>query len=394
MIYLDNAATTPLAPEVLDAMRPFLAEEFGNASSVHQLGGHARVALEAAREMIARAIQAEPREIVFTSGGTEADNTAIKGPLFKQYAEHKDWSKIRIVTSHAEHLAVLEPMEWFTKFGAEVTYVPVSSFGHALADNDGIAGDTTLVSLMMVNNETGAINPIAEIANTVKKKTNALIHTDAVQAFGKISVDVKALGIDFLSLSAHKIHGPKGIGALYIKSGTPWEPLLHGGSQERNRRGGTEAVALAVGFAEAVKQLPLLFNDGNHPPVPSYSQARRMGSLREYLLTKLAEIPEIILNSATDESSVDSIVNFTFMDDVLARLEADTLIMRFDLEGIAVSNGSACTSGSQQPSHVLLAMGKSKEVASKSVRVSFSRYNRVEDIDQLVEVIGKVLRTI
>jgi cysteine desulfurase len=391
MIYLDNAATTPLAPEVLDAMRPFLTEEFGNASSVHQLGSRARVVLEAARETIARAINAEPREIVFTSGGTEADNAAIKGALFKQYAERNEWNKLKMVTSRAEHLAVLEPVEWFTKFGAEVTYAPVSSFGHALADSDSIAGDTTLVSLMMVNNETGAINPIAEIANTVKKKSSALIHTDAVQAFGKISVDVKALGIDFLSLSAHKIHGPKGIGALYIKSGTPWEPLLHGGSQERNRRGGTESVALAVGFAEAVKQLLLLINDGNHPPATSYSQAHRRGSLREYLLTKLAQIPEVILNSAADESSIDSIVNFSFIPEVLTRLEADTLIMRFDLEGIAVSNGSACTSGSQQPSHVLLAMGKSKEIAMKSVRVSFSRYNTVEDIDRLIEVIGKII---
>jgi len=371
-------------------MRPFLEGEFGNASSVHQLGSRARVAIEAARETVARAIGAETREIVFTSGGTEADNAAIKGATLKQYAELKDWSKIKIVTSRAEHLAVLEPVEWLAKFGAQVTYVPVGSFGHALFEGDSIASDTTLVSLMMVNNETGAINRIAEISNIVKQRSKALVHTDAVQALGKILIDVKELGVDLLSLSAHKIHGPKGIGALYIKSGTPWEPLLHGGSQERNRRGGTEAVALAVGFSEAIKRLPLLFKEGNHPPAPSYSQAHRRGSLREYLLSKLAQIPKIVLNSATDESSVDSIVNFTFTPDVLARLDADSLIIRFDLEGIAVSNGSACTSGSQQPSHVLLAMGKSKEVASKSVRVSFSRYNTIEDIDRLVEVIGKI----
>ncbi len=237
---------------------------------------------------------------------------------------------------------------------------------------------------MMVNNETGAINPISEIIKIVKANSNALVHTDAVQALGKIPIDVKALGIDLLSLSAHKIHGPKGIGALYIKSGTPWEPLLHGGSQERNRRGGTESVALAVGFAEAIKRLPS----------PHWGRGQGEGgvaSLRTYLLTKLAQFPEIVLNSATDESSVDSIVNFTFTNEVLARLDADALIIRFDLEGIAVSNGSACTSGSQQPSHVLLAIGKSKEVASKSVRVSFSRYNTVEDIDRLVEVVGKII---
>jgi cysteine desulfurase len=387
MVYLDNAATTPLAPAVLDAMRPFLTEEFGNASSVHQLGSRARVALETARETIARAINAEPREIVFTSGGTEADNAAVKGAIFKQYAEHNDWSKIKIVTSRAEHLAVLEPTEWFAKLGAEVTYVPVSPFGHALADSNNIANDTTLVSLMMVNNETGAIDPIAELSNIIKENSNALMHSDAVQALGKMPIDVKALGIDFLSLSAHKIHGPKGIGALYIKSGTPWERLLHGGSQERNRRGGTEAVALAVGFAEAVKQLP-------SPPWGSGASSAMQGevSLRKYLLSKLAQIPEVILNSASDESSIDSIVNFSFKQELLSRLDADALIIRFDLEGIAVSNGSACTSGSQQPSHVLLAMGKSKEVAAKSVRVSFSRYNRVEDIDRLIEVIGKILR--
>jgi cysteine desulfurase len=392
MIYLDNAATTPLAPEVLDAMRPFLDAEFGNASSVHQLGAHARVALEAARETVARAINAEPREIVFTSGGTESDNAAIKGAIFKQYEAHNDWKKLKIVTSQAEHLAVLEPIEWLAKLGTSVTYVPVGTFGNALFDGDQMASDTSLVSLMMVNNETGAINPITEIGGIVKKKSNALVHTDAVQALGKIPIDVKELGIDMLSLSAHKIHGPKGIGALYIKSGTPWEPMLHGGSQERNRRGGTEAVAIAVGFAEAIKLLPILFKQGDHPPAPSYSQAHRRGSLRAYLLTKVAQIHEVILNSATDESSVDSVVNFSFTPEVLGRMDADSLIIRFDLEGIAVSNGSACTSGSQQPSHVLLAMGKSKDVASKSVRVSLSRYNTTEDIDRLIEVIHKILK--
>jgi cysteine desulfurase len=381
MIYLDNAATTPLDPKVLDTMRPYFEGEFGNASSVHQLGTHARVALESARETVARAINAEPREIVFTSGGTESDNAAIKGAAFKQYAEHNDWKNIKIVTSRAEHLAVLEPTEWIAKFGASVTYVPLSPFGHALLDGDCVASDTTLVSLMMVNNETGAINPISEIVNVVKAGSSALVHTDAVQALGKMPIDVKAMGVDMLSLSAHKIHGPKGIGAIYIKSGTPWEPLMHGGSQERNRRGGTEAVALAVGFAEAVK-IASGYMDG----------VDSVGLLRKHLLNKLAKIPEIVLNSATDDTSIDSIVNFTFTPEVLSRMDADSLIIRFDLEGIAVSNGSACTSGSQQPSHVLLAMGRSKDVASKSVRVSFSHHNTTEDIDRLVEVIRKILK--
>ncbi len=387
MVYLDNAATTPLAPEVLEAMRPYLAEEFGNASSVYRLGSRARVAIEEARETVARAIHAEPREIVFTSGGTESNNAAIKGAIFKQYEEHKAWNKLQIVTSPTEHQAVLEPTEWLSELGASVAYASVSPFGHVLLDGFGnrITSDTSLVSLMMVNNETGAINPISEITKIIKAKSKALVHTDAVQTLGKIPIDVKALGVDFLSLSAHKIHGPKGIGALYIKSGTPWEPLLHGGSQERNRRGGTEAVALAVGFAEAIKHIP-------SPPWGRGQGEGDFASLRKHLLTKLAQIPEVVLNSATDDTSVDSIINFSFTPEVLARLDADALIIRFDLEGIAVSNGSACTSGSQQPSHVLLAMGRSKEVARKSVRVSFSRYNTMGDIDRLIEVIVEILK--
>ncbi|HEX5316633.1 MAG TPA: aminotransferase class V-fold PLP-dependent enzyme, partial [Candidatus Kapabacteria bacterium] len=249
--------------------------------------------------------------------------------------------------------------------------------------SEQLFGNTALVSLMMVNNETGAINPISEIISGVKNKSKALTHTDAVQAFGKMPIDVKELGVDFLSLSAHKIHGPKGIGALYIKSGTPWEPLLHGGAQERNRRGGTEPVALAVGFAEAVKILPARVDGVDH-----------VGQLKKYLLNKLGEIPEIVLNSAADSSSSNFIVSFSFIPEVLARLDADALIIRFDLEGIAISNGSACTSGSLQPSHVLLAMGKSKEVAMKSVRVSFSRHNTMEDIDRLVLAVEKILNSL
>ncbi len=385
MIYLDNAATTPLAPEVLEAMRPFFEGEFGNASSVYRLGSRARVALEDARDVIARAIHAEPREIVLTSGGTEADNAAIKGAIFQKLREKKSLQEIGIVTSPAEHHAVLEPIEWFSKLGSVVSFAGVDKYGRVSPDGIAapIAKDTALVSAMMVNNETGAINPILEITEAVKARSNALVHTDAVQALGKLPIDVKELGVDFLSLSAHKIHGPKGIGALYIKSGTPWEPLLHGGAQERNRRGGTEPVALAVGFAEAVT-----FS------AAQVDISKGVGRLRTYLLGKLAEIPEVVLNSAVDSSSSNFIVSFSFIPEVLARLDADALIIRFDLEGIAVSNGSACTSGSQQPSHVLLAMGKSSEVAMKSVRVSFSRYNTIGDIDRLMEATRKILTSL
>jgi cysteine desulfurase len=383
VIYLDNSATTPLSPEVLQAMQPYFAGEFGNASSVHTLGAHARVALEQARETIARSIHAEPKEIIFTSGGTESNNAAIKGIFFKHYKEHfggKPWSDFEIVTSPTEHHAVLEPIEWTSKLGAKISFVRVDPIGRALPESvaQQLTPQTSLVSIMTVNNELGTINPIAEIAAIVREHSSAIIHSDAVQAFGRIPIDVKALDIDMLSLSAHKIHGPKGIGALYVRGGIEWEPLLHGGSQERNRRGGTEAVALAVGFAEAVK-----LSSG-------YSDHFR--NLRTHLLKKLAAIPEAVLNSAADDCSVNSIVSFSFIPEVLSRLDADALIIRFDLEGIAVSNGSACTSGSQQPSHVLLAIGKSRDVATKSVRVSFSRYNTTDEIDQFVNALLRIIR--
>jgi len=404
MIYFDNSATTSIAPEVLEAMQPFLEGEFGNASSVHTIGSRARVALEGAREIIAQAIHAEPKEIVFTSGGTESNNSAIKSALFHHYIEHfsgNAWSDLHTITTPAEHQAVLEPFEWISKLGAKVSYASVDGFGHAIPESidEQLTDNTAFVSIMMVNNETGAINPISEIAAKVKSRSKALIHSDGVQALGKIPIDVRELGVDFLSLSAHKIHGPKGIGALYIKAGTPFEQLLHGGSQERNRRGGTEAVALAVGFGEAVSfAVPEVFEaDAIKGPTGLKAQNGPKGfsehyrNLRRHLLGKLKEIPEVVLNSASDESSVDPIVNFSFTPEVLARLDADALIIRFDMEGIAVSNGSACTSGSQQPSHVLLAMGKSADIAMKSVRVSFSRYNTISEIDMFIKALRNII---
>ena len=378
MIYLDNSATTPLAPEVLRAMLPFMEGEFGNASSVYTLGSRARVALEGARETIARYINAEPREIVFTSGGTESNNTAISGPIFHSHFAGKAWNEMSVVTGHAEHHAVLQPVEFLEKFGVHTRYADVDRTGHIMLESIGnkIDHKTLLVSCMMLNNEVGAINPIREIVHLVKERSSVLVHSDAVQALGKMRIDVKELGVDLLSLSAHKIHGPKGIGALYTRSGISWEPLMHGGAQERNRRGGTEAVALAVGFAEAIRLLP-----------DSETASDHFQTLRSYLLARLSEIPEIILNSATDTTATDAIVNFSFVPDVLSKLDADSLLIRFDLEGIAISNGSACTSGSLQPSHVLLAMGLGKEVASKSVRVSFSRYNTKGDVDRFIEAL-------
>ncbi len=371
-----------MLPEVRAAMEPYFAGEYGNASSVHQLGRSARTAIEEARETVARVIGAEPREIIFTSGGTESNNTAIKGALFAHYAEHfagKIWQDMGIVSSEVEHDSVLGPIQWMSKIGAKPNFVKTDEFGGVSVEAvaEALAPETAIVSLMMVNNETGAISPIGPISQMIRERSHAVFHADAVQSLGKLPIDVRELGVDMLTLSAHKIHGPKGIGALFVRSGVKLEQLHHGGSQERNRRGGTEAVALAVGFAEAVRHMQ--------------GHTHHFRSLRQYLLERFARIPEVLLNSANDEHSVDTIVNFTFVPEVRARLDADTLIIRFDMEGIAVSNGAACTSGSQQPSHVLLALGKGSDVASKSVRVSFSRFNTTADIDRLLEVIGKVL---
>jgi len=379
VIYLDNSATTAIAPEVLEAMLPYLQVEYGNASSVHSLGSKARVALEEARETIARFINAEPREIVFTSGGSESNNAAIKGTLFHAALSNKALSDLHAITSPVEHHAVLEPLEWMSKFGVSISYAPVDEFGRVIvpAAQELFYTKTTLASFMMVNNETGTINPIRDLAEAIKGNSNAIFHSDAVQALGKVKIDVKDLGVDLLSLSAHKIHGPKGIGALYIKSGTPWEPFIHGGSQERNRRGGTEATALAIGFAKAVELLS--------------GHKTELHILHGYLLSRLQAVSGVILNSATGDASVNEIVNFSFTPEILGQLDADALIIRFDMEGIAVSNGAACTSGSQQPSHVLLALGKSRDIATKSIRVSLSRYNTLSDIDRFIEALRRII---
>jgi cysteine desulfurase len=383
VIYLDNSATTPIAPEVRDAMLPYLTDEYGNASSVYQLGTRARVALEDARGVIAQAIGADARELVFTANGTEANNMAIKGAVMQRHFDGASFKSLRVITSPAEHHAVLHPVEYLAKMGVQVAYAQCDSAGviSEEAVKKELKKDIAVVSLMLVNNEVGAISPIGRIGPIIKGVTDkALFHTDAVQALGKMPINVRELGVDMLSLSAHKIHGPKAIGALFIKSGTKLEPLMHGGAQERNRRGGTESVALAVGFAKAVELAQA-----------SLEQTRaHLAELRSYLLSKLAEIPEVVLN--TDPTrSIESIVNFSFIPPVLEKLDGEALLIRFDLENIAVSNGSACTSGTVQPSHVLMAMGKGKDVASKSIRVSFSRYTSKSDVDVFVEGLKKIV---
>ena len=384
MIYLDNSATTPLDERVLDAMGPYLRDGFGNASSIYELGRSARIALEDARATVASAIGAEESEIVFTSGGTEANNHAIQGAVFAVHLAGRNFKEQTISVSQVEHHAVLEPAEFVEKLGVKVHRIGVDSDGivdiHTFRSS--LSKNTSLVSVMSVNNETGSINPIKEIASLTRELSPlSLIHTDAVQALGKIDISVKDWGVDLLSLSAHKIHGPKGIGALYVRRTVMIEPLLHGGAQERNRRGGTEAVALAVGFAKAAEI------------VMHEKEVRReyIHLLHDYLIRRLLEIEGVVLNSSTTGKSVNNIINITFTPEVLAKVEGDALIIRFDLDGIAVSNGSACTSGALQPSHVLLAMGKGEEVARKSIRVSLSHTNTTEDLDAFLVTLQKIL---
>jgi cysteine desulfurase len=383
LIYLDNSATTQIDTEVVEAMEPYLHEGYGNASSVHELGRKARVALENARETVAKFIGADTRELVFTSSGTEANNTAIKGPIFQQHLAGKPFDQLSLVTSPVEHEAVLQPANFLASLGVKIRLLRVDEGGHiGLSEVSGcVTSDTTLFSLMLVNNEVGAINDLASISRQViVTSPNILIHTDAVQALGKIAIDVRKLGADFASFSAHKIHGPKGIGALYVKSGTKSEPLVHGGAQERNRRGGTESVALAVGFAKAVELAEKRMEEEN----------QQVELLGRRLRSTLEAFPGIVINSPS-EQWLPWILNFSFTPELLQRIDGEALLIRFDLEGIAVSNGSACTSGTMQPSHVLLAMGKGSEVASKSIRVSLSHHTTDVEIEQFLDMLGRLM---
>jgi len=377
-IYLDHTATTPVDPRVLDAMLPYFSETFGNASSVHWYGQQAKVVLEQARETIARSIGAESGEVFFTSGGTESDNFAIKGVA----AVAGPKGKRHIVTTRVEHHAVLEPCEHLAREGFEVTYLPVD--GHALVSpgliSESLTASVCLVSIMYANNEVGTIYPIQEIAS-VAHRHGVFVHTDAVQALGRVPLDVRTLGVDLMTISAHKIYGPKGIGALYVKRGTELDPLLQGGGQERGKRPGTENVPLAVGFAKAV-ELAVAEMD---------TEPRRLKSLRDDLEARIAaEIPYALVNGHPT-SRLPHILNIS-MDSGRVLLEGEMLLMNMDLKGIAVTSGSACTSGSMQPSHVLLAMGRDPRTAKATLRFAFGKSNTKEDIDYVVESLKSVVR--
>lgn len=372
-IYLDHAATTPIDPEVLREMLPFFNEIYANPSSIYRLAQQAKGEIEKAREKVAKLINARPEEIIFTSGGTESDNMALKGIAYanKEKGNH-------IITSKIEHHAVLNTCKWLEKQGFKVTYLPVDKYGVVEPDElkKNLTEKTILISIMHANNEVGTIEPILEMAKIARER-GIYFHTDAVQTVGKIPVDVEKLGVDLLSLSGHKIYGPKGIGALYIRKGTKIEPLIHGGHHEKDKRAGTENVPGIVGLGKAceiaIRKIP--------------QEIERMKKLSDRLSKGIRrEIDEVIFNGHPEER-VPGILNVC-----IKYVEGESMLINLDLEGIYVSSGSACTSGSLEPSHVLRAMGLPPEVAHGSLRFSMGRETKEEDIDKVIEVLSKIVK--
>ncbi len=371
-IYADNAATTQVSERALAAMVPCFREEYGNASSLHTPGQRAAERLQQAREDMAAAIGADFKEIYFTSGGSEADNQAILSAA--QLGARK--GKRHIVSTAFEHHAVLHTLEKLEKQGYEVTLLDVHPEGVVTAAQvaDAIRADTALVTIMFANNEIGTIQPIAEIG-AVCRERGVLFHTDAVQAVGHIPVDVKAMNIDMLSLSGHKFHAPKGVGALYVRRGVPLQVLIEGGQQERGKRGGTENIPGIVGMAAALREaVERLEGDMTH-----------VTAMRERLIAGLEKIPHAVLNGHRTER-VPGTVNFCFEG-----IEGESLLLLLDARGIAASSGSACTSGSLDPSHVLLALGLPHEVAHGSLRLSFSADITAEEIDYIITAVTEVV---
>jgi cysteine desulfurase len=372
MIYLDHAATTPLRREALDAMLPYLTERFGNPSSAHAAGRKARAALDEAHEIVAAALNAQPREIVFTSGGTEATNLAIKGAAWAAKALGN-----QIISSAVEHHATLHTVRYLEKFGFEAVELSVDRYGRVDPDEltAAIGDRTILVSLMLANNEVGTIQPIAEIVRRVRRHRGILVHLDAVQAAPYMRLDVQELDVDLLSLGAHKFEGPKGSGVLYLRHGTTILAQQQGGSQERYRRAGTENVAGAVGLATAYE---LTCRD-------RAETARRLRRLRDRLRDAVLAVPGVELTGHPRERLPGHL-------SVIARdTDGETIALALDLEGIACSTGSACTTGSPEPSHVLAAMGYPDEEARGAVRFSLGRTTTEEEIARAVEVVPKVI---
>ena len=379
VVYLDNAATTEMRAEVLESMLPYFRTNFGNPSSLYSIGQDARRAVDESREVIARSLGCRVSEIIFTSGGTESDNAAIKGAAFgsRHLGNH-------IITTSVEHHAVLHTCHQMEQFGFDVTYLPVDSNGMVDIDDllSAITDKTILVSVIMVNNEIGTIQPIAQMANAVKDVgermgRNILFHTDAVQAPGLTEIDVSQLGVDMLSLSAHKFHGPRGVGLLYMKRGIPFEPLMIGGGQERERRSGTENVAGIVGMAKA---LELCIDDMEEV-------VSKITTLQKSLIEELEQkIPGMKLNGHPTRRICNN-VNVSFEG-----VEGEPILLGLDFSGICASSGSACSAASHEPSHVLLAIGRTAEEAQGTIRISLGRDNTQGDVEYLMEILPDLVK--
>ena len=372
-VYMDHNATTPVHPEVLEAMMPFFKDQFGNSSSIHWAGRQVKKYLDEAREKVAGLLNASPEEVIFTGCGTESDNMAIKGVALgsKEKGNH-------IITTQVEHHAVLHTCQFLEKTGCEVTYLPVDSEGMIDLEElrRAIKNQTILITIMFANNETGTVFPVKEIGEIAREK-GVVFHTDAVQAAGKLPIDLKQVDVDILSLSGHKLYSPKGIGAQYIRTGTKLAPLIHGGSQERSRRAGTENIPYIVGLGKA-----------------SEIAQRDFAKRRAHLLTLrdrlqqeiIRRIPEVKLNGHPTKR-LPNTLNMSFLF-----IEGESLLLNLDLEGIAVSSGSACTSGSLEPSHVLLAMGIPHEIAQSAIRFSLGWANTEEDVNYVLDVLPAIVQ--
>lgn len=371
-VYADNAATTRIAPQVLDAMLPYLKEEYGNPSTLYKLGREAKIAIEKAREQVAQVIGAKAEEIFFTGSGTEADNMALKGVLYGPAGKGKK----HLITTKIEHHAILHTAMALEKEGFQVTFLDVDKNGRVDLEElkQAITPDTALVSIMAANNEVGTIQPIEEIGKICREKS-VLFHTDAVQAFGHMPLDVNKMNIDLLSLSAHKINGPKGSGALYIRRGLGLRPVIEGGGQERNRRSGTENVAGIVGLGQAA-QLAM---------ETMVEESARLKALAKKLTDGVLQIPETIL-TGDPENRLPGACSFA-----ISAIEGESLVLYLDMEGICTSTGSACSTGSLDPSHVLMAIGLSHEVSHGSLRVTLGRFNTEEEVDYIIETLPKVV---
>ena len=375
LIYMDNAATTATRPEVLEAMMPYFTQHFGNASSIHTFGRNARRAMENARKQVAAALGCEPREVYFTAGGSESDNWAIRCAVLAKANKGK-----HIITSAIEHHAVLHTCEYMEKQGYEVTYLPVDEYGLVSVESvkAAIRPDTVLITIMAANNEIGTLQPIAEIGK-LAKENGILFHTDAVQAVGAVPIDVNAWNVDMLSLSGHKLHAPKGIGALYVRKGVRISNLIYGGAQERGLRAGTENLPGIVGLGKAIELAVA--------ELPEYTE--RVSRLRDKLIKGILEnIPDVQLNGHPTirlPGNVNVSVRY---------VEGEALLMRLDLAGVAASSGSACTSGSLDPSHVLLAIGLPHEIAHGSLRLSLGNDTTEDEVDYVIEKLPGIVENL